>query len=231
MTAIPPPRHRPVRSYVLRQGRISHAQQRAYDALLSIFAIPYCAQEIDLTTVFGRAAPQVVEIGFGMGESTAEIAASRPDTDFIGVEVHTPGVGSLLKQMGERDLKNVRVIQHDAVEVLQYMLGGNTLSGIHIFFPDPWPKTRHHKRRLIQPEFVRLLANRLRPGGYIHAATDWEHYAEHILATFQNESLLENTAKGYAPRPAYRPLTKFEQRGLKLGHGVWDILFKKRGSP
>ena len=231
MTAIPPPRHRPVRSYVLRQGRISHAQQRAYDALLSIFAIPYCAQEIDLTTVFGRAAPQVVEIGFGMGESTAEIAASRPDTDFIGVEVHTPGVGSLLKQLGERDLKNVRVIQHDAVEVLQTMVGENTLSGIHIFFPDPWPKTRHHKRRLIQPEFVRLLASRLRPGGYIHAATDWEHYAEHILATFQNESLLENTAKGYAPRPAYRPLTKFEQRGLKLGHGVWDILFKKRGSP
>lgn len=231
MTFTPPPPRRPVRSYVLRQGRISHAQQRAYDALLSVFAIPYCAQEIDLTRVFGRDAPQVVEIGFGMGESTAEIAASRPGTDFIGVEVHTPGVGSLLKQLGERDLKNVRVIQHDAVEVLQTMVGENTLSGIHIFFPDPWPKTRHHKRRLIQPEFVRLLASRLRPGGYIHAATDWEHYAEHILTTFQNESLLENTAKGYAPRPAYRPLTKFEQRGLKLGHGVWDILFKKRGSP
>lgn len=231
MTAIPPPPHRPVRSYVLRQGRISHAQQRAYDALLPVFAITYCAHPIDLAAEFGRVAPQVMEIGFGMGESTAEIATSRPDTDFIGVEVHTPGVGSLLKQLGERDLKNVRVIQHDAVEVLQHMLAENTLSGIHIFFPDPWPKTRHHKRRLIQPEFVRLLASRLCPGGYIHAATDWEHYAEHILATFQNESLLENTANGYAPRPTYRPLTKFEQRGLKLGHGVWDILFKKRGSP
>ena len=231
MTSSPNSPHRPVRSYVLRQGRISHAQQRAYDALLPVFAIPYCAQAIDLARVFGRHAPQVLEIGFGMGESTAEIAAARPDTDFIGVEVHTPGVGSLLKQLGERDLKNVRVIQHDAVEVLHHMLGESTLSGIHIFFPDPWPKTRHHKRRLIQPEFLRLLASRLRPGGYIHAATDWENYAEHILATFQNESLLENTATNYAPRPAYRPLTKFEQRGLKLGHGVWDILFKKRGSP
>ena len=223
--------HRPVRSYVLRQGRISHAQQRAYDALLPAFAIPYCAQEIDLSAVFGRVAPRIVEIGFGMGESTAEIAANRPDSDFLGLEVHTPGVGGLLKQLGERDLKNVRIIQHDAVEVLQHMLVENTLSGLHIFFPDPWPKLRHHKRRLIQPEFVRLLASRLRPGGYIHAATDWEHYAQHILATFQNESLLENTAQSYAPRPAYRPLTKFEQRGLKLGHGVWDILFKKRGSP
>ena len=231
MTSSPNSPRRPVRSYVLRQGRISHAQQRAYDALLPVFAIPYCAQQVDLAAAFGRNASQVLEIGFGMGESTAEIAAARPDTDFIGVEVHTPGVGSLLKQLGERDLKNVRVIQHDAVEVLHHMLGESTLAGIHIFFPDPWPKTRHHKRRLIQPEFLRLLASRLRPGGYIHAATDWENYAEHILATFQNESLLENTATDYAPRPAYRPLTKFEQRGLKLGHGVWDILFKKRGSP
>jgi tRNA (guanine-N7-)-methyltransferase len=231
MISVPKSMHRPVRSYVLRQGRISHAQQRAYDALLPAFAIPYCAQEIDLSAVFGRVAPRIVEIGFGMGESTAEIAANRPDSDFLGLEVHTPGVGGLLKQLGERDLKNVRIIQHDAVEVLQHMLGENTLSGLHIFFPDPWPKLRHHKRRLIQPEFVRLLASRLRPGGYIHAATDWEHYAQHILATFQNESLLENTAQSYAPRPAYRPLTKFEQRGLKLGHGVWDILFKKRGSP
>jgi len=166
-----------------------------------------------------------------MGESTAEIAASHPETDYIGVEVHTPGVGGLLKQIGERDLKNVRIIQHDAVEVLQHMIGGNTLAGIHIFFPDPWPKLRHHKRRLIQAELTRLLASRLRPGGYLHAATDWQAYAEHILATFAHEPLLENTASGYAPRPAYRPLTKFEQRGLKLGHGVWDIVFRKRGSP
>ena len=231
MTSAQNPLHRPVRSYVLRQGRISHAQQRAYDALLPVFAIPYCAQQIDLSSVFERDAPQVLEIGFGMGESTAEIAANHPDTDFIGVEVHTPGVGSLLKQIGEHGLKNVRVIQHDAVDVLQHMIGENTLSGIHLFFPDPWPKTRHHKRRLIQPAFVHLLASRLRPGGYIHAATDWAHYAEHILATLSNESLLENTVKRYAPRPTYRPLTKFEQRGLKLGHGVWDIVFKKRVSP
>lgn len=231
MASTPHPLHRPIRSYVLRQGRISHAQQRAYDALLPLFSLPYQARALDPGLIFKRDAPRVLEIGFGMGESTAEIAASHPETDYIGVEVHTPGVGGLLKQIGERDLKNVRIIQHDAVEVLQHMIGGNTLAGIHIFFPDPWPKLRHHKRRLIQAELTRLLASRLRPGGYLHAATDWQAYAEHILATFAHEPLLENTASGYAPRPAYRPLTKFEQRGLKLGHGVWDIVFRKRGSP
>ena len=163
-----------------------------------------------------------------MGESTAEIAAQQHDIDFIGVEVHTPGVGSLLKQIGERGLKNLRIIQHDAVEVLQHMIQENTLDGVHIFFPDPWPKTRHHKRRLIQGEFVRLVASRLKPGAYIHAATDWQAYAEHILETLSQEPLLQNTAPDYAPRPDYRPLTKFEQRGLKLGHGVWDIVFRKR---
>jgi len=231
MTSTPHPLHRPIRSYVLRQGRISHAQQRAYDALLPLFSLPYQVRALDLGLIFKRDAPRVLEIGFGMGESTAEIAASHPETDYIGVEVHTPGVGGLLKQIGERDLKNVRIIQHDAVEVLQHMIGENTLAGIHLFFPDPWPKLRHHKRRLIQAELTRLLASRLRPGGYLHAATDWQAYAEHILATFAHEPLLENTASGYAPRPAYRPLTKFEQRGLKLGHGVWDIVFRKRGSP
>lgn len=226
-----PPIPRPIRSYVLRQGRISHAQQRAYDSLLPRFGIPYQAGKLELSQAFGRSAPTVLEIGFGMGESTAQIAQSRPDLDFIGVEVHTPGVGSLLKQIEERGLANVRVIQHDAVEVLQHMIGENTLAGVHIFFPDPWPKLRHHKRRLIQPGFVRLIASRLQPGGYLHAATDWETYAEHILATLSQEPLLENTAGGYALRPAYRPLTKFEQRGLKLGHGVWDIVFRKRASP
>lgn len=231
MTSPTHPLHRPIRSYVLRQGRISHAQQRAYDALLPLFALPYQASPIDFGPIFERDAPRVLEIGFGMGESTAAIAAGHPETDFIGVEVHTPGVGSLLKQIGERDLKNVRIIQHDAVEVLRHMIAENTLSGIHLFFPDPWPKLRHHKRRLIQAEFTHLLASRLRPGGYLHAATDWEPYAEHMLATLGHEALLENTVGGYAPRPAYRPLTKFEQRGLKLGHGVWDIVFKKRGQP
>lgn len=226
-----PPIPRPIRSYVLRQGRISHAQQRAYDSLLPRFGIAYQAAKFDPRLAFERSAPTVLEIGFGMGESTAQIAQSRPDLDFIGVEVHTPGVGSLLKQIEERGLTNVRVIQHDAVEVLQHMICENTLAGVHIFFPDPWPKLRHHKRRLIQPDFVHLIASRLQPGGYLHAATDWEAYAEHILATLSQEPLLENTADSYAPRPDYRPHTKFEQRGLKLGHGVWDIVFRKRASP
>lgn len=225
------PAPRPIRSYVLRQGRISHAQQRAYDSLLTRYGIPYQASRFDPGQAFGRSAPLVLEIGFGMGESTAQIAQARPDCNFIGVEVHTPGVGSLLKHIEEKGLSNVRVIQHDAVEVLQHMIGENMLSGVHIFFPDPWPKLRHHKRRLIQPDFVHLIASRLQPGGYLHAATDWAAYAEHILATLSQEPLLKNTADGYAPRPAYRPLTKFEQRGLKLGHGVWDIVFRKPPSP
>lgn len=228
MDDTPNARHRPLRSFVLRQGRISHAQQRAYATLLPVFSLPYQPSVVDLNAVFGRSGPKVLEIGFGMGESTAEIAAQQPDTDFIGVEVHTPGVGSLLKQIGARNLQNLRIIQHDAVEVLQHMIGENTLDGVHIFFPDPWPKTRHHKRRLIQAEFIRLVASRLKPGAYIHAATDWQAYAEHILETLAQEPLLQNTAQDYAPRPDYRPLTKFEQRGLKLGHGVWDIVFRKR---
>ena len=225
------PIRRPIRSYVLRQGRISQAQQRAYDSLLVRFSIPFQPSLIDPALYFERSAPIVLEIGFGMGESTAQIAQSRPDLNFIGVEVHTPGVGSLLKHIEEKGLSNVRVIQHDAVEVLQHMIGANTLAGVHIFFPDPWPKLRHHKRRLIQAEFVRLIASRLRPGAYLHAATDWEEYAHHILDTLAQAPQLQNTAESYAPRPDYRPLTKFEQRGLKLGHGVWDIVFRKAVSP
>jgi tRNA (guanine-N7-)-methyltransferase len=230
MTDVPNPLYRPLRSYVLRQGRISQAQQRAYETLRSVYALPYQNNLIDLESVFQRPAGKILEIGFGMGETSAEIAASQPQLDFIGVEVHTPGVGSLLKQIDARQLKNIRIIQHDAVEVLQHMLGENSLQGVHIFFPDPWPKTRHHKRRLIQPEFIRLLSSRLQAGGYLHVATDWQAYAEHILETLSQAPLLENTSAGYAPRPNYRPLTKFEQRGIKLGHGVWDIVFKKRGA-
>ena len=225
------PIRRPIRSYVLRQGRISQAQQRAYDSLLARFSIPFQPSLIDPALYFERSAPIVLEIGFGMGESTAQIAQSRPDLNFIGVEVHTPGVGSLLKHIEEKGLSNVRVIQHDAVEVLQHMIGANTLAGVHIFFPDPWPKLRHHKRRLIQAEFVRLIASRLRPGAYLHAATDWKEYAHHILDTLAQAPQLQNTAESYAPRPDYRPLTKFEQRGIKLGHGVWDIVFRKAVSP
>ena len=162
-----------------------------------------------------------------MGESTAAIAASQPEHDFLAVEVHTPGVGSLLKQIEERGLTNVRIVQHDAVEVLQNAIAPGTLAGAHIFFPDPWPKKRHHKRRLIQPVFVALLASRLSPGGYVHVATDWEEYAQQILEVLSAEPALHNTASAYAERPAYRPLTRFEQRGLNLGHGVWDIVFRK----
>jgi tRNA (guanine-N7-)-methyltransferase len=199
--------------------------------LLPVYGIPYRAEPVDLDQAFGRIAPHILEIGFGMGETTAHIAASHPENDYLGVEVHTPGIGSLLKQIGERGLTNVRIIPHDAVEVLKHMLGPESLDGVHIFFPDPWPKKRHHKRRLIQPELIALLCEKLKPGAYIHAATDWEPYAEHILAVLAAEPRLENTAANYAPKPEYRPTTKFETRGIKLGHGVWDIVFRKRPAP
>jgi tRNA (guanine-N7-)-methyltransferase len=212
---------------VLRQGRVSNAQQRAHETLLPRYGIPYADSPLTLDHVFGRAATKILEIGFGMGETTAAIAAAHPDTDYLGIEVHTPGVGSLLKQLDALALTNVRIIQHDAVEVLQHMIAPGCLDGVHIFFPDPWPKKRHHKRRLIQPPLVDLLAQKLKPGGYLHAATDWHEYAEQILAVFTAAPTLRNTAADYAPRPDYRPRTKFEARGLKLGHGVWDIVFRR----
>ncbi|MGZ8268896.1 MAG: tRNA (guanosine(46)-N7)-methyltransferase TrmB, partial [Burkholderiales bacterium] len=190
--------------------------------------VPFEHRTLDSAALFGRRAPLVLEIGFGMGETTAEIAAAHPDNDYLAVEVHTPGVGSLLKLIEARGLANVRIVQHDAVEVLEHMIASGTLDGVHVFFPDPWPKKRHHKRRLLQPAVVKLLASRLKPGGYLHVATDWEEYAQQVLEVLAAEPQLENTAPGFAPRPAYRPLTKFEQRGLKLGHGVWDIVFKRR---
>jgi tRNA (guanine-N7-)-methyltransferase len=218
---------RPVRSYVLRQGRLSNAQRRAYDALLDTYAVRYQPHPIELPQLFGRVAPCILEIGFGMGETTAEIAAAHPEKDYLAIEVHTPGVGALLKQLAERGLSNVRIVQHDAAEVLDHMIAPAALSGVHLFFPDPWPKKRHYKRRLVQPAFASLVASRLAAGGYFHAATDWEDYARHILEVLSAEPLLENTADAYAPRPDYRPLTKFEQRGLRLGHGVWDIVFRR----
>lgn len=219
---------RPIRSYVLRQGRVSNAQARAHHELLPRFGIAFSNQQLDLDRLFGRAAPRILEIGFGMGETTASIAAAHPDVDYLGIEVHTPGVGSLLKLIDARGLSNLRLIQHDAVEVLREMIAPGSLDGAHIFFPDPWPKKRHHKRRLVQTDFITLLASRLKPGGYLHLATDWEEYAEQMLAVLSAEPQLENTADGYAPRPGYRPQTKFETRGLKLGHGVWDIVFRKK---
>jgi tRNA (guanine-N7-)-methyltransferase len=221
------PSPRPIRSFVLRQGRMSVAQGRAHETLMPRFGIPYHEEKLDLDQTFGRNAPKILEIGFGMGDSTAQIALDHPENDYLCIEVHTPGVGSLLKKIEELGLTNIRIIQHDAVEVLKHMLGHDTVDGMHIFFPDPWPKKRHHKRRLIQPEFVGLLCEHLKPGGYVHAATDWEEYATHILATLCAENRLINTAIDYAPRPEYRPLTKFEQRGIRLGHGVWDIVFTR----
>jgi tRNA (guanine-N7-)-methyltransferase len=192
--------------------------------------VAYSDEILDFRQLFGRIAPCVVEVGSGMGETTATIAAAHPQNDYIALEVHTPGVGSLLKHIAEKGLTNLRVIQHDAVEVLEHMIASAALSGVHVFFPDPWPKKRHHKRRLIQAEFARLVATRLRAGGYVHVATDWAEYAEHILQVLSAEPMLENTAAGYAPRPDYRPPTKFEERGVKLGHGVWDIVFQRRAA-
>jgi tRNA (guanine-N7-)-methyltransferase len=219
---------RPIRSYVLRQGRVSNAQARAHHELLPRFGIAFSNQQLDMDRLFGRMAPRILEIGFGMGETTASIAAAHPETDYLGIEVHTPGVGSLLKLIDARGLSNLRLIQHDAVEVLREMIAPGSLDGAHIFFPDPWPKKRHHKRRLVQTDFIALLASRLKPGGYLHLATDWQEYAEQMLLVLSAEPQLENTADGYAPRPDYRPQTKFETRGLKLGHGVWDIVFRKK---
>jgi tRNA (guanine-N7-)-methyltransferase len=219
---------RTIRSFVLRAGRTTTGQARAFETLGPRFLVPYVPQPLDLAATFGRAAPTVLEIGFGMGDATASIAALMPETNFLCCEVHEPGVGALLKRIGEQGLENIRIVQHDAVEVLDTMLAPHSLDGIHVFFPDPWHKLRHHKRRLIQPPLVAKLADRLRPGGYLHCATDWEPYAQQMLQVLGSEPALVNTAPDYAPRPAYRPLTKFENRGIKLGHGVWDLVFARR---
>jgi len=222
------PTERRIRSFVTRAGRLSTAQERALNDFGPQYMVEYTKAPLDFEQVFGRKAPVVLEIGFGMGQTTAHIAKLMPEKDFIGVEVHTPGVGSLLKLCGEENIANLRVIQHDAVEVLRDMIPAQSLHGVHIYFPDPWHKARHNKRRLIQPAFVKTLCQHIAPGGYIHLATDWEDYAVQMLEVLSAEPALRNTADGYAPQPAYRPLTKFENRGLKLGHGVWDLVFEKK---
>lgn len=222
-----PTEHR-IRSFVTRAGRLSTAQARAIGELGPKFMLPYGKETLDTARIFSRQAPTIFEIGFGMGETTAAIAAGMPEKNFIGVEVHTPGVGSLLKLIGEQGLTNLRIIQHDAFEVLTNMIEPASLAGIHVFFPDPWHKARHNKRRLIQPAMVQLLSSRLAPGGYLHCATDWQEYAEQMLEVLGAEPALKNTADAYASRPDYRPVTKFENRGLKLGHGVWDLVFEKK---
>jgi tRNA (guanine-N7-)-methyltransferase len=219
---------RSIRSYVLRQGRVTGAQARAVERLMPVYGIAFSPAPLDLDTVFARRAPRILEIGFGMGETTAAIAQAHPDTDYLGIEVHLPGVGALLRRIESLGLKNVRVIRHDAVDVLEKMIEPASLDGVHVFFPDPWPKKRHHKRRLLQPAFVHLLASRMKPGAYLHVATDWEDYATQMLEVLSAEPLLANTATGFAPRPDARPLTKFETRGARLGHGVWDLVFRRR---
>lgn len=219
-----------IKSFVRRAGRTTTGQAKAFEALGPKFLLDYAPQPLDLAQAFGRAAPTVLEIGFGMGEATAHIAQAMPEANFLCCEVHEPGVGALLKRIGEHGIGNIRIVQHDAVEVLDHMLAPGSLAGVHVFFPDPWHKKRHHKRRLIQPPLVRNLALHLQPGGYIHCATDWEPYARQMLEVLAAEPLLANTATrsdGCAARPGYRPLTKFENRGLRLGHGVWDLVFRR----
>jgi tRNA (guanine-N7-)-methyltransferase len=229
------PFRRTIKSFVRRAGRTTTGQAKAMDDLGPRFLLPYGKQLLDFAATFGRSAPTILEIGFGMGEATAHIAGVLPDKNFLCCEVHEPGVGALLKRIGEQSIGNIRILAHDAVEVIDNMLPLQSLDGVHVFFPDPWHKTRHNKRRLIQPPLVAKLAARLKPGGYIHCATDWEPYAEQMLEVLGKEPLLKNTVtapaddplNGYAPKPDYRPLTKFENRGLKLGHGVWDIVFRR----
>ena len=227
-----------IKSFVKRAGRTTTGQAKAFEEFGPRFVLPYTPSSIDFAAAFadstgpaGQKDPQdrpvILEIGFGMGDATAHIAALMPEKNFLCCEVHEPGVGALLKRIGEQGLSNIRILQHDAVEVIDHMLPLQSLDGIHIFFPDPWHKTKHHKRRLIQPLLVAKLAARLKPGGYLHCATDWEPYAQQMLEVLQAEPLLKNSADGYAPKPDYRPLTKFEKRGLRLGHGVWDLVFKR----
>ena len=231
----PPPSEsthlREVKSYVMRTGRVGPGQARALEQHGPRFLLKYVPGPFDARAAFGRDAPLILEIGFGMGGATAHIAGVRPNDNFVCCEVHEPGVGALLKLVGEQGLQNIRIFRHDAVEVLDHMLGESSLDGVHIFFPDPWHKSRHHKRRLIQGPFVNRLARHLKPGGYLHLATDWEPYAQQMLDVLRAEPLLRNTAPdssdGFVPKPDYRPLTKFENRGLKLGHGVWDLVFRR----
>ena len=233
MTDIEEPiRPRSIRSFVKRSGRITTGQIKAREAMGKDFLIDYAPQLLNMNEAFeGHIAPIVLEIGFGMGEATAAIAQTLNHLNFLCCEVHDPGVGALLKRVGEFNIKNIRIIQHDAVQVLEHMITPHSLEGVHIFFPDPWHKKKHNKRRLIQDPFIKSVVDKLKPGGYIHCATDWEAYAVQILEVLTQSPSLANTSEdpsGYATKPHYRPLIKFDNRGLKLGHGVWDLVFKKK---
>lgn len=221
---------RGIKSFVIRQGRMTKGQQRAYDLLWPRYGVPFTPEPLDLAQLFGNTNPVWLEIGFGMGHSLAEMAENRPQENFLGIEVHKPGVGALLMEVEKRGLTNVRVSNHSAVEVLQKQIPPKSLDGVMVFFPDPWHKKRHHKRRLIQPPFVELLINRMKLGALLHLATDWEDYAQQMLEVCEGFETLENVAgpNQYQPRPDWRPLTKFEQRGQRLGHGIWDLLYRVR---
>jgi tRNA (guanine-N7-)-methyltransferase len=221
------PSHR-IRSFIRRQGRITQGQQLALDNHWDKYCLDPAA-DYDFSQVFGRTAPLIVEIGFGSGDSLAKMAAANPDQDYIGIEVHRPGVGHLMLLLDQQGLTNVRIYCHDAIEIIERKIADSSLAGVHLFFPDPWPKKKHHKRRIVRPSFVDLLARKLQPGGYFHAATDWENYAENMLEVLSAGTGISNSSNtgDYCERPEYRPLTKFEQRGIRLGHGVWDLIFKK----
>jgi tRNA (guanine-N7-)-methyltransferase len=220
---------RKIRSFIRRQGRITAAQQQA----LELYSGKFCLEPTrayDFKQVFGRNAPLCVEIGFGNGNSLAQVAAANPDKDYIGIEVHRPGVGHLIMLLEQQGINNVRIYYHDAMEIMEQCIADNSLDAVHLFFPDPWPKQKHHKRRIVRPDFIELLSRKLKPGGYFHAATDWKNYAEAMLALLSVSNAFINTSatNDFCQRPDYRPLTKFEQRGIKLGHGVWDLIFRKK---
>ncbi len=221
---------RPIRSYVLRQGRLTAGQERAFETVWPRLGVEFHGRILDLPALFGNRHPVFLEIGFGNGEGLAQMAAAHPENNYLGIEVHRPGVGHLLLKAEELGLTNLRVLRHDAVDVLQHGIATAALEGVFLFFPDPWHKKRHHKRRILQPPLVEQLARVIRPGGLFHAATDWENYAEQMMELLSTASVFENRAGpgAFFPRPDWRPLTRFEQRGQRLGHGVWDLVFRRR---
>ena len=221
-------KRRPIRSYILRQGRITAAQTKAIQENLKKHAIVFENQLVNFNDVFKNSSRELIlEIGFGMGTSTAEIAKANSNKNYLAIEVHSPGVGNLIKLIQENHIFNLKIIQHDAVEVLNAMIKNDSLDGIHIFFPDPWPKKRHHKRRLIQENFLKLMVQKIKQSGYLHIATDWEDYALWIIDLLDKETLLQKTSKDFFEKPDYRPLTKYENRGIKLGYKVWDMIYRR----
>ncbi|WP_444996781.1 tRNA (guanosine(46)-N7)-methyltransferase TrmB [Aliikangiella sp. IMCC44359] len=221
--------HRKIRSFVRREGRMTAGQTLAYESMMPDYGFEFNKQLLNFEKLFGNNNPVTLEIGFGMGASLAEQAANYPELNFIGIEVHRPGVGSLLARMKEREVTNIRVISYDAIDVLEHMIEDNSLAKLQLFFPDPWHKTRHHKRRIVKSEFARQVHQKLQDNGVLHMATDWENYAQHMLAVMQQEAGWTNLSAtdDYVPKPDDRPVTKFQKRGERLGHGVWDLMFKK----